>query len=227
MACSKDLHSVYIDNEMPEEFISEYENIVKNDSKSASELEHFQKIHEILHFDAVNESSKISDDFVNESFKRLQSKMKYANTVKFTEKKKSLFTIPLSLGAVAAALAVVFVPSYLKVVNQNQNVEIKAIAHSELQPIAESDVKIDGTIHSEKLPEIFAAVAKSDDDEKSVDSVNSVEIEQKTIRASSVVSNTTRNFGSKMTSVDVFRPRFENNDIKIRVPEIGEIMIEN
>ena len=52
MACQKDLHSVYIDDEMPENFVSEYERLVKNDAESSADFERMKKIHDLLDFDA-------------------------------------------------------------------------------------------------------------------------------------------------------------------------------
>lgn len=220
MSCPKDLHSVYIDDEMPENFISEYETQVKNDAKSLSDFERMKKIHDLLNFDAESESEKIDDEFVQKSFERLQSKMRFAKTVEFAEPKKkisSFIKLPLSFAAAAAVFAVVFVP--LNNASKNpENIAINTIKRSsKIQSIAEVDVKIDGNIASEKLPEVFAAVAKDTESVKKSESVES-EMEfsgQKTVRASSMVSTNSRHFGSRnfssnMTSVDVFRPDFSS-----------------
>lgn len=239
MACQKDLHSVYIDDEMPENFVSEYERLVKNDAESSADFERMKKIHDLLDFDAESESSKISDEFMDASFERLQSKMRFARTVELAEPKRkpaAFWKFPVSFAAAAAVFAVVFVPLSGRASRQ-ESVAIKAIAHTELQPIAEADVKIDGNIDSEKLPEVFAVVAKADSsaEEKSASAVSNSEkagsssdaVQQKTIQASAVVSSRTRNFGSQMTSVDVFKSRFSNsNSIQMRVPEFGEIQIQ-
>ena len=65
MACQKDLHSVYIDDEMPENVVPEYERLVKNDAESSADFERMKKIHDLLDFDAESESSKISDEFMD------------------------------------------------------------------------------------------------------------------------------------------------------------------
>ena len=238
MACQKDLHSVYIDDEMPENFVPEYERLVKSDAESSADFERMKKIHDLLDFDAESESSKISDEFMDASFERLQSKMRFARTVELAEPKRkpaAFWKFPVSFAA-AAVFAVVFVPLSGRASRQ-ESVAINAIAHTELQPIAEADVKIDGNIDSEKLPEVFAVVAKADSSavEKSASAASnsakaassSDAVQQKTIQASAVVSSRTRNFGSQMTSVDVFKSRFSNsNSIQMRVPEFGEIQIQ-
>ncbi len=240
MACHKDLHSIYIDDEMPENFLPEYKRQVESDSESSSDFERMKKIHDLLNFDAESESSKISDEFMERSFERLQSKMRFAQTVELAEPKKSsvsFLKFPLSFAAAAAVFAVIFVPLSNRSAS-NESMAIKAIAHTALKPVADVDVKIDGNIDSEKLPEVFAVMAKADDSktvqtqpvtsksETTSDSLSNA-VQQKTIRASTVVSSRTRNFGSQMTSVDVFKSRFANNSsIQMRVPEFGEIQIQ-
>ena len=240
MACHKDLHSIYIDDEMPENFLPEYKRQVESDSESSSDFERMKKIHDLLNFDAESESSKISDEFMEKSFERLQSKMRFAQTVELAEPKKSslsFWKFPVSFAAAAAVFAVVFVPLSKRSAG-GENMAINAIAHTALKPVADVDVKIDGNIDSEKLPEVFAVVAKADvsknggsksamaENEASAESLSDG-VQQKTIRASTVVSSRTRDFGSQLTSVDVFKSRFSNdNPLQMRVPEFGEIQIQ-
>lgn len=226
MSCSKDLHSVYIDDEMPENFIAEYEETVKNDAKSSADLERMKKIHELLNFDAETEAAKIDDEFVQKSFERLQNKMRFTQTVQFAEPERkfsSFWKFPLSAAAAAAVFALIFVP--LSKNQENENVAISAIRHTKIQPIAEADVKIDGNIASEKLPEVFAAVAKSS--EKTSEKTSENLVQQKTVRASATVARSSRNFSSNMTSVDVFRPNFSSKPIEMKFPEFGEIQLES
>lgn len=223
MACHKDLHSVYIDGEMPDAFVGKYESLVSSDPKIAEARECMVRVHELLKEDSDDVSSAVSDEFMEKSFERLQSKMRHSKTVQFSRPKKiPSAAIPVSVSAAAAVFACVYIPSSMKSYEGiSHPVEISAIAGSELTPLDEIDVKIDGNIHSEKLPEVFAAVAMdvksssapseqpsavSDDAESADSSV------QKTVRASAVVSNSTRRFSSSMTSVDVFRPNFINSD---------------
>ena len=164
MACQKDLHSIYIDDEMPETFVPEYESLLKSDSESSADYERMKKIHDLLNFDAESESSKISDEFMEESFRRLQSKMRFSQTVEMAAPKKNAFSFmkfPVSFAAAAAVFAVIFVPLSSRN-SADENVAINAISHIDLQPVADADVKIDGNIDSYKLPEVFSAVAKAE-----------------------------------------------------------------
>ena len=44
----KDLHSVYIDGEMPESFVSQYESIVQADPNEKARLEKMRRLHLLL-----------------------------------------------------------------------------------------------------------------------------------------------------------------------------------
>lgn len=232
MSCPKDLHSLFIDGEMPENFVGEYEAQRDADPKSRAEFGRMKEIHDLLNSDAAAESQKISDEFMEESFRRLEGKMRFARTVEFARPRRSaasLARFPLSLAAAAAVFALVFVPLSRR--GAGEEPAIHAIARTEIEPIAEADVKIDGNISSEKLPEVFAAVkenvsvAKA---ESAVDLSSKINVpEQKTVRASSMVSTRARNFRSSMTSIDVFRPDFTESAIQVRVPEFGEIQMED
>jgi len=68
---NKDLHSVYIDGEMPESFVSQYQNIVSSNEKEKAVLEKMQKLHSLLQEDS--QSMTVSDSFAEESFARLRS----------------------------------------------------------------------------------------------------------------------------------------------------------
>lgn len=232
MACSKDLHSIYIDNEMPDDFVSEYENQIKNDSKSAAELEKMKKLHELLNFDAESESAKISDEFMQKSFERLQSKMRYTQTMQIATPEKNVLSFvkyPVSFAAAAAVFAMIFIPAHLKAVANLNEKEISAITHTKFQPIAEAEVKIDGNLEREQFTEFFekSSTENKKSVEKTVTTSNNI-VEQKTVKASAMVSSRSKNFGSKMTSVDVFKPKFEESSISMKMPELGDIpLVEN
>jgi len=227
MSSLKELHSVYIDDELPKNFVAEYESKVKNDSKSSAELEKMKKIHDLLNFDAESESSKISDEFMQKSFERLQSKMRFTQNVQISEPKRnfsSFLKYPISFAAAAAVFAVIFVPSHIKAINSLNEKQISAISHTRLRPIAEASVEIDGNISSEKLPEVFAAVATSENNSQNSKSNSESNSDlnisvQKTVRATSVVSSSAKfnsnNFSSRMTSVDVFRPSLSDNNVNM------------
>lgn len=213
----KDLHSVYIDGEMPESFISQYESIVQADSGEKSRLEKMQKIHSLLQEDSSEKT--VSDQFIEESFARLQTKMRYAKNVEFAEPPKS-FVSPFikyasSFAAAAAVFAVVFIPLHYNSLSKAKETAVAAISiikGKEIEPIAKKDVVIDGNINKEDLPKVLAvkseskkpqatenpasskaasqdssAIAKAESPD--TESTEALPVEQKTIYATNLASN--------------------------------------
>lgn len=100
---TRDIHSIYLDNEMPEIYKAEYENHVNSCEKCKKELEKLKKLNSVFNSDA--ESLKLDETFMDESFKRLQMKMNYSKTIK-ASKKESSFSFKQIIPSMAAAAAV-------------------------------------------------------------------------------------------------------------------------
>ena len=75
----KELISVYIDGEMPEKFVKDYEQHLFNCSDCRREYEKMLGISKILRRE--QEAFNLPDAYLDESFKRLQTKMNYAKNV--------------------------------------------------------------------------------------------------------------------------------------------------
>jgi hypothetical protein len=225
MKLGRDLHSVYIDGEMPKDFIAEYEDIISKDKNEAAELEKMQKIHGLFQKDAAD--IEVSDKFVEESFARLQMKMKFKENTKKAESKSfvKVMKIPASFAAAAAVFALIFTPAFLKSSSKVEK-EVTAIAVAvadEIPAIAEKTVAIDGNINSEKLSDFavsntVAQAKEKADNQQTI--LSPALVEQKVVKASALVTNS-GNFRNNMTSVDVFRP--ELNTMKMTLPEFGNI----
>lgn len=253
----KDLHSVYIDGEMPENFVSRYEDEISRDEKAKAELEKMRSLHNLFQEDAKSKS--VDKIFADQSFERLKTKMSYSKTLKFAEKKPSFITpiakYTASFAAAAAVFAFVFIPVYNRDISLAKTSELAAIEiknSNEITPISEKQVVVDGNFKTQNLSSKLALTSQSKAvatakieasgsenetaDKKSIldslDSLNSKEqiqnlqsqqIEQKTVRASALVSggNSVRSFN--LPSVDPFMPNFSSSQIRISVPKFGEI----
>ncbi len=169
---SKEFHSAYADGEMPERFVSEYENLVSHSEKSSMELHRVQKIHEFLKEDA--KSISLSDEELDASFEKLKSRMNFSKNIRLSQKSKRQQALQFALPSIATAAAAIFVfalaPSHKTV---ESTAEIAAIPHTEIQPISSEGVKVDGTIQSGQ----FAASSSSDSTEKIAKSVNMAQME--------------------------------------------------
>ena len=74
----KDLHSIYLDGELPEEFLKEYETHVAGCEKCQAELEKLKKVSVPFREDAL--SVKLDQTYLDQSFARLQTKMRFKET---------------------------------------------------------------------------------------------------------------------------------------------------
>ena len=172
----KDLHSVYIDGEMPESFVSQYESIVQADPNEKARLEKIWRLHLLLQEESDAMTKKItgsaqdnpSDTFIEESFARLQTKMRYAKNVELANEQKS-FVSPFikyasSFVAAAAVFAVVFIPVHnnsLKNAKETAVAAISIMKENGIEPIAQKDVVIDGNINKEDLPKVLAVKSET------------------------------------------------------------------
>ncbi|MCR4821987.1 MAG: hypothetical protein K5873_03835 [Treponema sp.] len=246
----KDLHSVYIDGEMPETFISQYEELVSSSEKEKASLEKLQALHSLMQEDAGQKT--VSDSFAEESFARLQTKMRYAKNVSLSSEEKS-FVSPFvkyasSFAAAAAVFALVFIPVHYKSLSNAKETAVAAISimkQNSIEPIAKKDVIVSGNLKKEDLSKGLAvnessALAKKElpasapDKALSASEENSP-VEQKTIYATNLASNygartsfglsspIERAFREKLTAVDPFVPDFSSSSITISVPNFNEI----
>ena len=76
---SKDIHSVYLDGELPENYKAEYELHISHCEKCRKELEQLKALRSL--FKADSDSIKLDDKFMDESFQRLQIKMAYSRNI--------------------------------------------------------------------------------------------------------------------------------------------------
>ena len=100
---SKDIHSIYLDNEMPEIYKTEYESHLQNCPKCRAELERLKSLRALLQEGSDDE---LSQKALDASFERLQLKMKYSKNTGRHEKKSFggfNYGIPAGISAIAAA----------------------------------------------------------------------------------------------------------------------------
>ncbi len=121
---NKDLHSIYLDNELPLSYVKEYEEHIKNCSKCTAELKKLKKLHEFFQEDS--KSIKFSQQDLNKSYERLLTRMSYHKNMKkthnvFSFEKFSSTAKYIFAGVAAAAVIAVVLPIRLKN-NTSQNI---------------------------------------------------------------------------------------------------------
>jgi hypothetical protein len=199
----KDIHSIYLDNELPETYISEYEQHIKNCPKCTHNLEKLQKLHSDLKFDA--EAHTPDHHFVDQSFERLQTRMHY---VKVTHRAQKVSAFPVAgwtIPAVAAAVFAVFifVPKS-ESLTPAETTAIHAITRAAIRPIAKNGVIVDGNLTHTTLASLFNKGRTLEAAE-----TQTISEYQKTPRLDT--------FNASLTSVDVFRPDFTDGNASIAV----------
>lgn len=222
---TRDIHSIYLDNEMPEIYKAEYETHLKECEKCRRELEKMKALKMLLKSksddsDKSDADSKVfekinSEEFMNKSFERLQMKMKYVENVKRTESEKKINLrqfIP-TVAAAAAVCAAIVLPFGLK--NNNAVSETTAYVpqiYNEASNVSlnnDKSVVVSGNIHQSIVSSYVKNVSES------TGSYNGL-------------SQSQNKSNEMIKEVDVFRPAFEEDkkSIKITVPEFGDIPLK-
>lgn len=216
---SKDIHSIYLDNEMPDIYKAEYEAHLKNCESCQKELEKLKALHQL--FKADSESISLNKQYLDQSFDRLMVKMNYSKHTKFTEKKASSgikYFVPLA--AAAAAVFALIIPVRInssKINTEAQpalastasNANVATMVSNEIPSNVRNvsvgggkGVVISGNIHESVLPSSIGTNATRN---SFVQNVSNTAIEKKLIQ-----------------DVDVFRPGFiEDKTISIRITVPG------
>ncbi|MBQ5999761.1 MAG: hypothetical protein IJL70_09885 [Treponema sp.] len=118
-----DIHSIYLDKELPQPLVAEYEAHIQNCKKCAEKLESLRRIKNT--FRADSEKIQFKDDFMDKSYERLLTKMSYAKTTKSVKIYK--FPTEPVKWAVAAAAVVVAAIVPLSITNRS-NAQSESIA---------------------------------------------------------------------------------------------------
>lgn len=150
-----DIHSIYLDGELPEKFARDYEAHIVSCEKCRAELEKLRATREILAKDSS--SLNLSDDFMEKSFERLQSRMRFKKIVSQSEPKRFIVPMRHTFIPMAAAAAAVFAIMLPQKTDSAQNANMAAqdlpiiSKAQEITPIAKSDVIVEGGIQDVAL----------------------------------------------------------------------------
>jgi hypothetical protein len=103
---NKDVHSIYLDNEMPEIYVAEYEAHLKNCPKCQAELAKLKRVHSLLKEDS--NTIQFANERMADSFDKLQMKLAYSkHTNRHSETLHENVRTFVPFAAAAAILAVV------------------------------------------------------------------------------------------------------------------------
>lgn len=204
---SKDIHSLYLDNELPEIYKAEYEEHLKTCKNCQLEFERISQIHKLLNSDAKLISP--SKEYLDESYARLLTKMNFSkNTSRKSsfDNKKSFKNIGYFACAAAAVAVFAFVMP-LKTSSKNQ---INS-----------------GNVNVASLPEIIANKVSfySGNNNSISDNINTVGFGPEMTKENS--QNFIMNVNSSRNSANQKRIRIiPDNDVELLRPELDSISIK-
>ena len=211
---SKDIHSVYLDGELPENYKAEYELHISHCEKCRKELEQLKAVSAM--FKADSDSLNLDQHFMDESFQRLQIKMAYSRNIGKVPQKSPFKVISyVASGVAAAAVLALVLPVGLKAnkVDAAQNVAASPLIQS---------------VSSVSAVPITAVSANTNSSSNNVgfDSGRSrvVSGNIKDVVLSSEKQRKNSAFVKNVNDVDVLRPDFQDEaiNIKITVPGMGD-----
>lgn len=227
-----DIHSVFVDGELPEIYKKKYLAHVDSCAECKREARAMQRVHELLSADSA--SIEMTRDELDRSFERLKAKLSYSSTV---SRSKNVLSFPslakYAVGAAAAAAVLAFAlpgalpvrgagraaPSVISAIRRPLNNTLAAFGHEEHVSAGEG------------LPSLFNAGAGA----RTVDFIpqNNSIVDQKIIQGTPVDYTTTDANGQPMiistinsvqtdlAAIDVFRPDFGRQPITITVSLSG------
>ncbi len=225
---SKDIHSVYLDGELPENYKAEYELHISHCEKCRKELEQLKALHSM--FKSDSDSLNLDSHFMEDSFQRLQIKMAYSRNIGKTAQKSPFKVISyVASGVAAAAVLALVLPFGLKSNGAESGV-------SNATAVA-SDVINSTLIHSVASTSSVPISTVSTKNNKntsannvSFDSGKSVVISgniQDVVLSSENQRKNASSFAKNVKDGDVLKHDFQDEaiSIKITVPGMGEFPV--
>ena len=225
---SKDIHSVYLDGELPENYKAEYELHISHCEKCRKELEQLKAVSAL--FKADSDSLNLDSHFMDESFQRLQIKMAYSRNIGKVPQKSPFKVISYVASGVAAAavLALVlplgFKSSEVKAGSENAATVASTVINS---PLIHS---VGNGVGSSVPITTVSTGSKASGNNVSFDSGRSVVVSgniKDVVLSSENKRKAVPSFTKNVNDVDVLRPDFQDEaiNIKITVPGMGDFPV--
>jgi len=211
---TKDIHSVYLDGELPEIYKAEYEQHIQSCEKCRKELMQLKALRSIFKEDS--ESLKLDSHFLEESYQRLQIKMAYSKNIGKSSNNLPFKAIGYAVsGIAAAAVFALVIPFGLKNGNA-KTAELSAISNPISQNIAASPavpMVVNTSNSSTSLNNV------SFDSGRSV--VVSGNIQDVVLSSESRRKNASFFAQKAVNEVDVLKPDFQDEAISIKITVPG------
>ena len=205
----KDIHSIYLDNELPNAYVEEYEKHIKSCTKCQEELRKLKTLREAFIQDSKN--LNLSQKSMDESFKRLQARMSYSKVISSAKTNKkhirvtnnklisAIHDFDMNKLAIPFAAAAAFVAALVLPIGKTTSINQQTIASSTQSSNSET---INASVNTPAITPVLNSnqlvhnASFSNDSNKS----NGLQIIQDSLK-----------------SVDVFRPEFTDKTVSIKI----------
>src|SRR5574344_818307 len=173
----KDIHSIYIDNELPAAYVAEYEAHVKNCPRCQAELARLRAFRQS--FSADSKNMMLNQTALDAGFKRLQARLSYSkvtgkNVHAFDTFKSSSTMRYLAGAAVAAAIIAIILPVRTNTTSAHNAAQFQPIARAKLQSPADADVQVDGAINTATLSSLLGSSSSNSATAPSASTVSAI-----------------------------------------------------
>lgn len=202
----KDLQSVYLDNELPEQYRSKFKEHLSNCVSCSKEVENLENIHEILRNEA--KAISFSQEELNAGFSRLQAKMSYKKTTNVVKFSDNTFIKRIGPAMAAALVLAAIIP--VKLATGNNSYTPNNIQNSMNQKI--SFIQKDNLLSESILSS--AAIA-------GISNVASTIPYSTNTPYSTNLTKTATQQGNSLATIDIFRPSFPEEQIRITIQLTG------
>ncbi len=208
----KDIHSIYLDNELPEKYIREYEAHIRECSKCRAELESMRRIRKMLTSDA--ESVTLDGHMLDQSFERLQSRLKYSRIIS----DRHMHPLPVVKWTVPAAAAAAILAIVIPVRSGKQSPvagSFLAVSRQKPVPITQNKVVVNGNIPHTVLTSLFKGKSHKENGNMPV-------LTAQFTNFGASPETDEKNISEALTCIDIFRPEFNDQDtIRITFPHMS------
>lgn len=197
----RSIHSVYLDGELPQTYLSKYESHITSCPECQKILKSFENLKKSIQKES--DSVNFTKEDLDSSFNRLQVKLSYH---KITGQKKNLSKFQ-SLKYLATGIAAAAVVSFMLPLPQAKNSPVQSVAKEEkFQPItrnvlkspANNTVYSDGTFNTVELTSVFGEKPAEDYANEATGTVPYVKL------ASSAAKNQTKFSRMHLSRYDMF-----------------------
>ncbi|QTQ11259.1 hypothetical protein HRI96_03030 [Treponema parvum] len=245
----KDIHSIYLDNELPPAYVKEYMEHIQSCEKCRKVFERMKNLRDLFQKDSA--SLYLDETLKRQSYEKLKSRLAFHKTVSYADK-KSIFKFapvkPMLTAAAAAAVLAVTIPlrTQKNASFHSESELTPLVSQANPSPISENNIVISGNISREALASLFqnknpglentaqVSVASMQDLLPSPAGAASIPVSAAPSSfvqydiASNAPQKQVQKMSKALAAVDIFKPEFEGQDtirISITIPSAINIPI--